>query len=369
MGVGSTDTDQEHVFHLFVRPKDAKAEQWEGARSGIQAAQDVFNADEAGNVNDLEKVLPSIISKASEVYTDIPGTTKSRTTFSKLFSGPSTKLEGFAKMLDSAKVKPLRPIINGLRVVKSDAEVDNMRFAGRASGRAFTLAMRQKFTREKDLAAFLDYQFKVYGCDTNAYVPVVAGGNKALCIHYVRNNDVLRDEQLVLVDAGGEYGGYITDITRTWPINGKFSEPQKDLYDAILTVQRECIALCRENANITLDKLHSLAEDGLKEQLKQLGFDVSGNAMETLFPHHVGHYIGLDVHDAPGYPRTGNLKVGQCITIEPGLYIPNDERWPQHFRGIGIRIEDSVCVQTEGPLVLTTEAVKEVVDIEALTDR
>ncbi|KAI9772374.1 MAG: hypothetical protein M1835_006278 [Candelina submexicana] len=359
----------EHIFHLFVRPKDSKAEQWEGARSGMQAAQDVFNADQVGNVNELEKFLPSAISNASEVYTDISGRNRGRTMFSKLFSGPPTKLEGFPKMVETASVKPLRPIMNELRVVKSADEIANMRLAGKASGRAFTLAMGQNFTKEKHLAAFLDYQFRMYGCDTNAYVPVVAGGDKALSIHYVRNDDVLRDGQLVLVDAGGEYGGYISDITRTWPINGKFSEPQRDLYEAILTVQRKCITLCSESADVTLDKLHNLAEEALKEQLTQLGFNLSGGAMETLFPHHVGHYIGLDVHDAPGYPRTSKLKAGQCVTIEPGLYIPNDERWPQHFRGIGIRIEDSVCVQSEGPLVLTTEAVKEVVDIEALSDR
>jgi len=176
------------------------------------------------------------------------------------------------------------------------------------------------------------------------------------------------DGHLVLVDAGGEYGGYITDITRTWPVNGKFSPAQKDLYQAVLNVQRTCVALCRETANVSLDKLHHIAEHGLKDQLKQLGFDLSGTALETLFPHHVGHYIGLDVHDSPGYPRTADLKAGQCITIEPGVYVPNDDRWPRHFRGLGIRIEDSVCIQEEGPLVMTTEAVKEVVDIEAMME-
>ena len=117
---------------------------------------------------------------------------------------------------------------------------------------------------------------------------------------------------------------------------------------------------------MTLDKIHSITEHGLKEALKQLGFDTTGDAMEILFPHHVGHYIGLDVHDCPGYARSIPLKAGHCVTVEPGIYVPDDKRWPEHFRGIGIRIEDSVCVQDDSPLILTTEAVKEVVDIEAL---
>jgi intermediate cleaving peptidase 55 len=271
-------------------------------------------------------------------------------------------------MIKDSKVKPLRPLMNDLRVIKSKAEIANMRLAGKYSGRAFTNAMRRQWAKEKDLGAFLDYEFKIQGCDTTAYVPVIAGGKNALSIHYVRNDDVFQDNQIVLVDAGGEYGGYIADITRSWPTSGKFSDPQRDLYEAILRVQRSSISLCTEASNMTLDKIHSITEHGLKEALRGLGFDMSGNALDVLFPHHVGHYIGLDVHDCPGYARSVPLKSGHCVTVEPGIYVPNDERWPEHFRGIGIRIEDSICVQEDSPLVLTTEAVKEVVDIEALRD-
>ncbi|KAK3059993.1 hypothetical protein LTS18_009582 [Coniosporium uncinatum] len=117
---------------------------------------------------------------------------------------------------------------------------------------------------------------------------------------------------------------------------------------------------------MTLDKLHKISEDGLTDGLKQLGFDMAGDNLRTLFPHHLGHYVGLDVHDSPGQSRKAPLKTGQCITIEPGIYVPNEERWPKHFRGLGIRIEDSVCIQEESPFIFTTEAVKEVVDIEEL---
>ncbi|KAH8789687.1 peptidase M24, structural domain-containing protein [Hyaloscypha finlandica] len=352
----------DYIFHLFVRPKDPKAEQWDGARSGEQAGLDVFNADESGDINHLHTLLPPLISGASEIYTDIVKCSG----FGRFFRNQDLVPNDFQRMIKDSKVKPLKPLMHELRILKSEAEVANMRLAGKYSGRAFTNAMRRQWFKEKDLGAFLDYEFKIGGCDTTAYVPVIAGGQNALSIHYVRNDDLLKEGEIVLVDAGGEYGGYIADITRSWPINGKFSDPQRDLYEAILRVQRSTISLCRESANMTLDKLHQITEHGLKEALKQLGFDMTGDALDVLFPHHVGHYIGLDVHDCPGYPRSVPLKTGHCVTVEPGIYVPDDNRWPEHFRGIGIRIEDSVCVQDDSPLVLTTEAVKEVVDIEAL---
>ncbi|KAL8688416.1 MAG: hypothetical protein Q9218_005666 [Villophora microphyllina] len=359
--IGKSAAQDDHTFHLFVRPKSPKEEQWEGSRSGTQAALDVFNADESGDINDIEKHLSQVVGDVTEVYTDaFPGNLPT-SAFSRLFSSrSSSSTNDLFKILEKANVKPLKSITNDLRNIKSDAEIANMRKAGQASGRAFTEAMRQKWTMEKDLTAFLEYKFKRKGCETSAYVPVVAGGKNASQIHYVRNDDVLLEDDLVLADAGGEYGNYITDITRTWPISGTFTPPQKDIYNAILATQRTCISLCRASASNSLDKIHQIAESTLKDSLKALGFDMSGNALETLFPHHLGHYIGLDVHDTPGQSRKAPLQPGQCVTIEPGLYIPDTDRWPAAFRGIGIRIEDSVCVQEEHPLVLTTEAVKEV---------
>ncbi|KAI4199626.1 MAG: hypothetical protein LQ350_004501 [Teloschistes chrysophthalmus] len=365
--IGKSAAHNDHTFHLFVRPKSPKDEQWEGSRSGTQAALDVFNADESGDINDIERHLSQIIGDESEVYTDALPSNPSTSTFTRLFSSrPSSVTNGLSKILEKTKVTPLKSIMNDLQNIKSDAEIANMRKAGQASGRAFTEAMRQAWTLEKDLTAYLEYMFKRKGCETSAYVPVVAGGKNASQIHYVRNDDVLVDGDLVLVDAGGEYGNYITDITRTWPIKPTFTPPQKDLYNAILATQRTCISLCRASASNSLDKIHQVAEETLRDSLVGLGFDMSGNALETLFPHHLGHYIGLDVHDTPGQSRKTPLQAGQCVTVEPGLYIPPTTRWPKPFRGMGIRIEDSVCVGEEGPFVLTTEAVKEVDDIEAL---
>lgn len=317
--------------------------------------------EQAGNINHLPSLLSPLISSASAIYTDIakpPG--------SGFFRKQEASPSDFQKLIKDHKVNALKPLMNDLRILKSEAEITNMRLAGKISGRAFTNAMRRQWTKEKDLGAFLDYDFKIGGCEGTSYFPVIAGGKNAFSIHYVRNDDILNAGEMVLVDAGGEYGGYIADITRTWPINGKFSDPQRELYQAILDVQRSSISLCRESANMTLDQIHKVTEHGLKDALKQLGFDMSGDALEILYPHHTGHYIGLDVHDCPGFSRSVPLKAGHCVTVEPGIYVPNDLRWPKHYRGIGIRIEDSVCVREDNPLILTTEAVKEVVDIEAL---
>ncbi|KAL1864514.1 hypothetical protein VTK73DRAFT_5817 [Phialemonium thermophilum] len=349
----------DYTFHLLCRPKDPQAEQWSGPWSGLQAAQDVFNADVAGDISNVESILPPLVKGATWIYTDIE--------MNK--AGHPTDFANLVRRANSTVgVQRLQPLVNRLRAIKSSAEIANMRKAGQISGRVISDAMRRDWKTEKELETFLNYQFTVSGCDGPAYVPVVAGGPRGCGIHYVQNNAMLDRDDMVLVDAGGEYGAYITDISRTWPLSGRFSPAQRDLYLAVLKVQRSVVSLCRESSGMTLDRLHRITEDGLRDQLTQLGFDMSGNALQILFPHHVGHYVGLDVHDVPGYGRHHPLKSGHCVTVEPGVYVPKDERWPKHFRGMAVRIEDSVCVDDDSPFILTTEAVKEVEDIEALRD-
>ncbi|KAL6882768.1 peptidase M24, structural domain-containing protein [Trichoderma longibrachiatum] len=353
----------DYLFRMFVKPKNPREEQWSGYRNGVQAAQDVWNADEAFSIDALESVLPKLLKPAKLIYTDVESAKAQHSSSlwrfitSSLSSSPSTGN------------RPLHPVMNTLRAIKSPAEVANMRLAGRISGRAITDAMRRPWAREKDLHAFLDYEFARNGCDGPAYIPVVAGGPRANCIHYTVNNQTLRQDELILVDAGGQYGTYITDISRTWPASGRFSPAQRDLYEAVLKVQRTSVSLCRASARMSLEDIHGVTVRGLLDQLKAIGFaNLTSYNINELFPHHVGHYIGLDVHDCPGYSRREVLKRGHCVTVEPGVYVPDDERWPKHFRGMGVRIEDSICVDEDAPYILTTEAVKEVVDIEALRD-
>lgn len=346
----------DYVFTMFVKPKDTREEQWNGYCNGVQAAEDIFNADEAYSIASVDSMMPGILESARLVYTDASQNTPSRGLLGFL-NGNSTK----------PNKTPLYPVVNKLRVIKSDAEVMNMRVAGQVSGRAITDAMRRPWEREKGLHAFLDYEFTKNGCDGPAYIPVIAGGQRANCIHYTVNNQVLNQDEFVLVDAGGEYGTYITDISRTWPLSGRFTPAQRDLYTAVLNVQRTSVALCRASSNMSLEDIHNATVRGLVDQLKSIGFSsISMSNIGELFPHHVGHYVGLDVHDCPGFSRREKLVRGHCVTIEPGVYVPDDVKWPKAFRGMGVRIEDSVCVDDEEPYVLTTEAVKEVDDIEAL---
>jgi intermediate cleaving peptidase 55 len=348
---------EDYIFSLFVKQKDPKAEQWSGYRNGVEAARDIFNADDALPIESMETELSEILRASKLVYADVqPSKGQANTRLWNIITNGQSR----------SSTTPLYPVMNKLRAIKSPAEISNMRRAGQISGRAITDAMRRSWTKEKDLHAFLDYEFTMKGCDGPAYIPVVAGGERANCIHYTVNNNVFRDGEFILVDAGGEYGTYITDISRTWPVSGKFTPAQRDLYEAVLRVQRTSVSLCRVNANLSLEDIHLITARGLVDQLHKLGFDVSMRNIDQLFPHHVGHYVGLDVHDCPGYSRREKLRSGHCVTIEPGVYVPNDERWPAHFRGMGVRIEDSVCIDAESPFVLTTEAVKEVVDIEAL---
>lgn len=364
--IGKDESGEDHTFHLYVREKDAKAELWDGARSGTQAAIDVFNADETGNIANIKTVLPDVVGNATAVYTDITQPDQAASGLWRFLYGKSRRNTNFAELIETRKIKQLRYMMNDLRAFKSPAEVEVMLQAGKASGRAHNEAMKHSWTTERELDAFLRYKFISHGCDTTAYEPVVAGGKHGLGIHYVRNDDMLQDDEMVLIDAGGKKAGYITDITRTWPNGKKFSAAQRDLYHAVLTVQKTMIAMCRGDANMSLDKLHAAAESHLEDQLRQLGFDVSGKAVEMLFPHHISHYIGMDVHDCVGYSRKTVVREGHCITIEPGVYVPDDERWPKHFRNMAIRIEDSISVGEEDPLVLTDAAVKEIDEIEAL---
>lgn len=252
-------------------------------------------------------------------------------------------------------------------MVKSPAEIANMRRAGRDAGRGISNLMRYEWLFEHDVAAALEHDVKRAGCTGLSFIPVVGGGRNGSCVHYVHNNAAIPRGSLLLVDAGAEYGGYVSDITRVWPQNGKFTAAQRDLYEALLTVQRKCVSLCREDAGLSLNDIHREARTGLMAELERLGFPSGGHGyIDKLFNHHVGHHVGMDVHDCMSASRSAPLKKGNCVTIEPGVYVPDDSRFPTHFHGMGMRIEDSVAVDEDSVINLTVEAVKEVADIEAL---
>lgn len=362
------------VFHLVVPPKDLFAEQWEGFRTGPEGAKEIFNADEATDLGSLSSYLNKIFDRNEHIYFDTP---KDRTNFNNsaffsTFFSLQTMSNSHQTIMDvikrkgtSKKIRGISKTIGELRKIKSPAELRIMRKAGQISGRAYNQAYANRFRNEKTLQAFLEYKFLSGGCDRSAYIPVVATGSNGLCIHYTRNDDIMYDDEMVLVDASGSLGGYCTDISRTWPVNGKFTDPQRDLYEAVLNVQRKCIDLCKAHNGYSIHDIHERSLEFMKIELRNVGFkDIQKWEVNKLFPHYIGHQLGLDVHDTPEASRHQSLEAGQVLTIEPGIYIPDGDAYPSYFRNIGIRIEDDIAVGQHDYTNLTVEAAKEIADLE-----
>ncbi|KAJ3017339.1 hypothetical protein HKX48_003585 [Thoreauomyces humboldtii] len=372
---------------LFVRPRDRSREIWDGPRAGFEGAMQFFGADEARSINTLAAYIESLRTSApGPIYTDLPLTPvashpldETHIQHSSSASAPDSSITSSLRkvFLGSPKttvpVHGLAPITSNLRLHKSPAEIALMRTAGRMTGRAFVEMMRETKPGglEHDIWAVGDYRVRRAGASRLAYVPVVASGSNALTIHYVVNNQVMRDGTMVLVDAGAEYAGYAADVTRTWPVNGRFTKEQAALYQVVLDVQRQCIAKCTGDAQVSLDDLQREAFDGMRAGCsKVFGRAVSKKEMNVLYPHHVGHWLGLDVHDTHAVRRTTRLQSGMVVTLEPGLYVPDTPDYPEGFRGVGIRIEDDIAIGSQetgwAPVVLSVEAPKEVVDVEAV---
>lgn len=372
----SADPTEDVVLHMIVPPKDAHAEQWEGFRTGQQGAVEIFNADHAASINEIKNYISKIILRNNTVYFDnsLSSTESTASIFGSFFSvKENPQAETISDIIKNRgpniKVRPLGPLVRQMRAIKSDAEVKVIRRAGQISGRAYNKAYAERFRNERTLASFLEYNFVSGGCSGHAYVPVVAGGPNALSIHYTRNDDIFYDGELALVDAGGKLGGYCADISRTWPVNGKFTEPQKELYQAVLNVNKKCIELCTADKLLSLHDIHLKSVDYLREELRQLPglSDLRHWDVTKLYPHYIGHNLGLDIHDVPGYSRSALLQKNQVITIEPGVYFPVDDySFPSHYRGIGIRVEDNIAVGQSNYINLTVEAAKEIVDIESI---
>lgn len=346
---------------MVVPPKNAFKEKWEGFRTGVDGVKEFFNADKALSIDnsiDLLTGLAEIFKRSEHIYFD-EDSKKSRKYNSNILN--------LLKETNSSKPKKLKSIVADLRKCKSPAEIAVMRRAGQISGRSYNAAMAQRFRNERTLHTYLEHKFISGGCDKSAYIPVVATGPNALCIHYTSNNDVMYDDEMVLVDAAGALGGYCSDISRTWPVSGKWpSSAHKDLYEAVLNVQRQSIKSC--NTAIADNKsLHDLHEESVKlirQELKNLNFPKASEIAEKVYPHYIGHNLGLDVHDVPEVSRFDPLVEGQVITIEPGIYIPDTLDFPKEFRNIGVRIEDDIVIKKDGCINLTVEAVKEIKDLE-----
>ncbi|KAI0829267.1 peptidase M24, structural domain-containing protein [Trametes gibbosa] len=370
-------TPRGYRMTIFSSGTDSAKEKWDGARTSPEDVVRHFGADEAEPISAFPSVLKSLASIASNVYLDIPTSYKRARAFSprsllKCLS-PSGGLsrgeyDTLVDSLSSSKRKPLAPEIGRLRSIKSKVEQTIMRQAADISARAHNKTMR--FTdpgvSEHTVAAHFEYLCAREGSQRPAYVPVVASGPNALIIHYTSNNQLIADGEMVLLDAGCEYNGYASDITRTYPANGSFTPEQATLYNALLNVQKHLITLCTESSGMSILQIHRESCTMMRKELERIGFNfpLGAGTLDTLYPHLVGHPVGIDLHESNLTERDASLKAGMVVTIEPGVYVPPSPEFPKAFHNIGIRIEDEVLVGRDHPIILSASAPKEIADIE-----
>lgn len=367
-------------YVLFVNPREPGAEVWTGRRWGTEGAVDQFGADVAHPRSELAQHLRGYLKDAEGIAF--------RTGHHPAVE--SVVLEVWSEQLDRASrrgaaalglVAPC-PVLHELRLRKDPAELERMREACRISAQAHELARAavKPGMSERQVQALIEFHFLDQGARGPAYGSIVAGGDNACVLHYIDNQDLLKDGDLLLIDAGCSIGDYYNgDITRTFPVNGRFSGEQRALYELVLSAQESAIATVRPGG--TAEEVHQTALRALVEGLLDLGLLVGEadgiieqGAYRHLYMHRTGHWLGLDVHDVGAY-RLGEhhveLDPGMVLTVEPGLYVSDrlpvpdgqpeiDERW----KGIGIRIEDDVAVLKDGYEVLTATALKDVASME-----
>ncbi|HEY9646453.1 MAG TPA: aminopeptidase P N-terminal domain-containing protein, partial [Chroococcidiopsis sp.] len=359
---------EEHRFVLFVQPKDLEKETWTGYRVGVEAAKERFGADVVYPINELAEKLPQYLQKSDRIYYHL-GRDRS---FNETILGQwQSLMRTYPKQgYGPTAIEDPAPVLHSLRQIKSEAELDLMRTAAAiavdAHNRARAIAQPGRY--EYEIQAEIEHTFRRRGAQGPAYPSIVASGANACVLHYTENTRQMQDGELLLIDAGCAFDYYNSDITRTFPINGKFSAEQKALYEIVLQAQLEAIAQVQPGNPYS--SIHDTAVRVIVDGLLDLGL-LQGSAEDIIkeakykpfYMHKTGHWLGLDVHDVGVYQHGDtphNFEPGQITTVEPGIYIspyikpvegqPEVEpRW----HGIGIRIEDDVLVTATGHEVLT----------------
>ncbi len=359
---------------LFCRERDPHREMWDGVMAGTEGAVEQYGFDEAFPINEMEKLLPRLLHGSERVYYDLGKDPD----FDQLLIGwmNDFRAKTRKKFLAPDEIIALDHSLHEMRLFKSRTEITAMKNSARIAATAHQRAMQicKPGMNEAEVHAELLHNFTGNQCEA-AYIPIVAGGANACVLHYISNRDELKDGDLLLIDAGAEYDGYASDITRTFPVNGKFSAPQRDLYEVVLAAQLKAIDAVR--AGNPWEHVHETAVQVATEGMIDLGILKSSldEALEEehfkdFYVHNTGHWLGLDVHDVGEYEIDGHSRVlepGMVLTVEPGIYIPPsatsvDEIW----RGLGIRVEDNVVVTRDEADILSSGICKTMDDIEVL---
>jgi len=361
-------------FLMFVRDRDPARETWDGRRAGPAGACRDFGADDAFPIGDIDEILPGLLENRAKVFYTV-GVHRE---FDQRVVGWVNGLRALAKHGRHApyEMVALEHVLHEMRLFKSRGEIELMREAARIAARAHVRAMRRcrPGMHEYEIQAEIEYEFRRARAEPS-YLPIVGGGANGCILHYRENESVLRSGELLLIDAGCEFECYASDITRTFPINGKFSKPQRALYELVVAANLAAIAAVKPGNHWNAP--HEVAVQVLTAGLVELGLLkgkvpalIKSQAYRRFYMHKTGHWLGMDVHDVGDYKIGATwraLEPGMVLTIEPGLYIPPGTRGvPPQFRNIGIRVEDDVLVTRDGHEVLTDGVPKDAAEIEAL---
>lgn len=363
---------------LFCQPKVKEMEIWTGYRLGPEAAIESLSMDEAFPIEELPSQLPKWLANIDHLYA-FWGQQPEHD--AQLMTSINKAKQQARKGIKAPQhMHAIEPLLHEQRLIKSDAEIDIMRRAAQISAEAHVKAMEavKPGMFEYQLEGLIRFHASQNGSRFDAYTSIVGSGANACVLHYIDNDDVIEDGDLVLIDAGCEVEHYASDITRTFPANGRFSEAQKALYEVVLDAQLKAIEAVKPGNHCKVS--HEVALQALTEGLVKLGL-LSGDvdtlikeeAYKPFFMHGTGHWIGLDVHDVGAYKVDGQwreLEPGMVVTIEPGLYVaPDNMDVDEKWRGIGIRIEDDVLVTDQGHEVLSYAVPKSVDEVEALASK
>src|SRR5579871_38414 len=362
-------------FVLFVRPRDPAAETWTGRRAGVEGARSVFGADAAFSSDELDDKLGEIVAGAEEIHYPFGREPEQDAAVGRLLG----RLRAGERRGRRAPVRlcDARLTLHEMRLLKSPEEIAVLRRAAAITAEAHTGAMRAARAggNEREIEALIDYTFRRRGGAGPGYGTIVGGGVNATILHYVENSAPLVRGQLLLIDAGCEVDGYTADVTRTFPVGARFSDPQRRFYEAVLETQQAAIEMVKPGA--TLDQIHEAVVVRLTGHLVALGILsgevpalVEGGAFKPFYMHRTSHWLGMDVHDVGFYSENGAarpLQAGMVLTIEPGLYVAEDAAAPAEYRGLGVRIEDDILVTASGGENLTAATPKTVAELEALT--
>jgi Xaa-Pro aminopeptidase len=372
-----SNVHSEHRSVLFVRPRNPDREMWEGPRVGVDEAPKRYGVNVAYSIDELADKLPGYLLNVQKLMTRMGSNAAYDAAIFKAIGAARSR----ARNGGSWPTEIIDPtlIIDEMRLVKSDCELQMVRRAIQITAEGHLRAMRETRPgmKEYEIEALLSHTYRSGGAERHAYEPIVGSGPNGTVLHYVRNNRVIEPNDLVLIDSGAEYGYYAADVTRTFPASGKFTAEQRQIYQIVLDAQLAALGDVRPG--VSVEDLHRKACEVIVDGLLGLGL-LGGDRAEILdtqsykrfFPHRTSHWLGMDVHDVGRYfvdSKPRGLSAGMLLTVEPGIYVPPGDSAPKQYQGIGVRIEDDVLVTDSGCEVLTAAVPKTIAELEAVCGR